>query len=493
MMGSGDGVSPFEGKSLSKGAVKGLALCMFVSSLSWMVMRYPEQYIQTDYGGDGALILSLYIVAEVTVLPLAGKLIDMYGPRRMLSYGVPIFVAGSIACPLAGDMSSIILFRAIQGVGAGIVFAICLSSVGILAPRSQRIRPHKSMTAAFSFGSLYGSALGYWLNGVLGWEAIFIVSAVLMVVGGYVAYKNLPDGASGVIPDMFGSILVTLLVLDLMLFSQLVNGYFPLVGTETLAMLLSAVVLVCLLAVRIRGSGDPVIPRIRLMHGGPFLCMFLVGFCGLGMVQFMMMFMLLGMGTDIYIASAMYLFMTIGGSITSKFCLKRLYSTGLKPFLFMGPLILAVGFLLASRMMVFGLPAIALCLFVVGMGIGCMVTEILLSVQGTTPRSKMGSSTSLTMSTRFVGILLGGVTYKVIVVNRLESEAVRVLGEGGATVDIGWVVEHYDLFHDTLIQLFESSVQYCCGIAAVMSLVILVAAYFFTDRSDVDAPEFVDE
>ena len=67
--------------------------------------------------------------------------------------------------------------------------------------------------------------------------------------------------------------------------------------------------------------------------------MFLVGFCGLGMVQFMMMFMLLGMGTDIYIASAMYLFMTIGGSVTSKFCLKRLYSTGLKPFLFMGPLI----------------------------------------------------------------------------------------------------------------------------------------------------------
>ena len=229
------------------------------------------------------------------------------------------------------------------------------------------------------------------------------------------------------------------------------------------------------------------------MHGGPFLCMFLGGFCGLGMVQFMMMFMLLGMGTDIYIASAMYLFMTIGGSITSMFCLKRLYSTGLKPFLFMGPLILAVGFLLASRMMVFGLPAIALCLFVVGMGIGCMVTEILLSVQGTTPRSKMGSSTSLTMSTRFVGILLGGVTYKAIVVNRLESEAVRVLGEGGATVDLGWIVEHYDLFCDTLTQLFESSVQYCCGIAAVMSLVILVAAYFFTDRSDVDAPEFVDE
>ena len=47
-MGSGDGVSPFEGKSLSKGAVKGLALCMFVSSLRCMVMRYPVQYIQTD-------------------------------------------------------------------------------------------------------------------------------------------------------------------------------------------------------------------------------------------------------------------------------------------------------------------------------------------------------------------------------------------------------------------------------------------------------------
>ena len=55
------------------------------------------------------------------------------------------------------------------------------------------------------------------------------------------------------------------------------------------------------------------------------------------------------------------------------------------------------------------------------------------------------------------------------------------------------ILEHYDLFYDTLTQLFESSVQYCCGIAAVMSLVILVAAYFFTDRSDVDAPEFVDE
>lgn len=83
--------------------------------------------------------------------------------------------------------------------------------------------------------------------------------------------------------------------------------------------------------------------------------------------------------------------------------------------------------------------------------------------------------------------------YTTLIANRLEAELESTLGDHGVLIDPGWLIDNYMQFFDTVIGLLESSIEYCCAVAAALSLVILVVAYRFVDRSDVDAPEFIED
>lgn len=119
-------------------------------------MRFPEYDFEIEYGGEKSpWILSMYIVAEVAILPLAGKCIDVHGPRKVLLAAIPVFIIGAVVCIFSNGIDMLIVARAVQGIGAGMAFAVCLAYIGIFYPRSKRGKPHELMTAAFAFGSLY--------------------------------------------------------------------------------------------------------------------------------------------------------------------------------------------------------------------------------------------------------------------------------------------------------------------------------------------------
>lgn len=173
-------------------AVIGLAVCMFVSSMGWMIMQFPDILMMvTDIGHDvdSKWVLSMYIIAEVTMLPAAGKLTDVYGPRKVLTAGAAVFVIGALLCAVTGTESMLVAMRTVQGIGASAVFAVVLASVGRMYPRSERGHPHEVMTAAFAFGSLYGAMIGWWFVmdsgfGIdPGWRYTFCLEAALMLVG----------------------------------------------------------------------------------------------------------------------------------------------------------------------------------------------------------------------------------------------------------------------------------------------------------------------
>ncbi len=473
----------------------GLAICMFATSISWRIMSIPEFFIKIELGdGMASWILSAYIIAEVALLPVAGKLIDIHGPRGILGIGAVLFVAACIACSICTTVDQMIVLRAFQGAGAGLVFAVVLSAVGLYYPRSRRSKAHELMTAAFAFGSIYGTMVGYWLSLNMSWDYAFYLCAALMVIGAVVAYIRLPDGTGGGMHDLFGTVLSVLLIGDLMVFSQIVNRGFEFISTESAIMLAVAVVSAILLIAVERRVRDPLLPRyINRSQIGYILCMFLAGFCGLGMVQFLMKFMLFGLGVDIYTASTVFLALLLGGGATSMIGLKKMNVTGVRIWALVGPVIIIIGFLVASQAMVHGLPFIAVSLFIIGMGFGCIVTEILCAVQATTRRKNMGSMTSVTMASRFVGILLGIASYTAIVDNRLMSEANRIIEELGIHEDPSYIIDNWDLYFDDVVQVFESSIEFCSILAAILSVSILIAAYRLIGNEDVDAPEFVDE
>lgn len=464
-------------------AIIGLALCMFVTSLSWMMLSVPEFFIEVDLGwGNGAWILSAYIIAEVSVLPVAGKLIDRHGPRRIVAVGAILFVIASVVCSFSTTVDQMVVVRVFQGIGAGMVFAVALASIGLLYPKDSIGKPHEMMTAAFAFGSLYGTMVGYWLALNTDWHYTYYLSAVLMIVGGAVAYRFLPDGGKDVGHDRVGAVLVTVLVADLMFFSQLVNKEFEILSIESAMMIMVAVLSMMILYLAEKVSSDPMIPRgISRTQAGCMLCMFLAGFCGLGMVQFLMKFMLLGMSVDIYTASLMFLFLLGGGACTSMTGLKKMNETGIRPWALAGPVLVMVGFLVASFTLTMGLPFVAVSLFILGLGLGCIVTEMLCAVQQGSGCEHMGTMTSLTMTSRFVGILVGAAVFSAIIEHMLmiEFESL-ILDNPGLT--IGDILANYDYYFLDIVQVFEGSVMMCCMAAAALSLTILVSVYFLIER-----------
>lgn len=471
-------------KNTRTAAMIGLALCMFVTSLGWMMFRVPEVFIQIEIGGGkAAWILSAYIIAEVAVLPIAGKLIDNHGPRNILAIGAVLFILSALVCSFVTSIDQMVVVRAFQGIGAGMVFSVVLSSVGLLYSGEGIGKPHELMTAAFAFGSLYGTMIGFWIEMELDdWRYAYYLCAALMVVGAAVAYRFLPRTECKPTHDRVGAVLLTVLIADLMFFSQLVNDEIELLSHESLALILVAVFSILVLYLAETHADDPMIPRsISRTQVGCMLCMFLAGFCGLGMVQFLMKFMLIGMNMGIYEASLMFLFLLGGGAITSMSGLKMMHRTGIRPWALAGPAIVLVGFVFASQTLVLGLPFVAASLFILGLGLGCIVTEMLCQVQLESRREHMGTITSLTMASRFVGILIGAAVFSAVVENALMAELRHVIVDN-PSLTIEWIITHFEDFSLDLIQVFESSIEFCCLAAGVLSISILVTVYFLVER-----------
>ncbi len=122
-----------------------------------------------------------------------GKLSDIYGRRLMLLFGVSVFLLGSFLCALSWSMESLILFRGIQGVGAGAIFPISLAIIGDLYTPRERGRYQGLFGAVFGAAAIIGPLLGGWLTDNLSWHWIFLVNLPIGAVTLYIIGRYLPS------------------------------------------------------------------------------------------------------------------------------------------------------------------------------------------------------------------------------------------------------------------------------------------------------------
>jgi len=105
-----------------RGAVlAGLIMVLLLAALDGTIVATALPTIVAELGGLAHLawVVSAYLLAQTAVIPLYGKLGDLYGRKRVLQAAVIIFLVGSALCGLSGDLTQLIVFRAIQGLGGG--------------------------------------------------------------------------------------------------------------------------------------------------------------------------------------------------------------------------------------------------------------------------------------------------------------------------------------------------------------------------------------
>ena len=164
--------------------IVGLMLAMFLAALDQTVVSTAIRTIADDLDGFSlqAWATTAFLITSTIATPLYGKLSDMYGRKPFFLFAISIFIAGSALCGLSRSMYELAAFRAVQGIGAGGLFALALAIVGDIVPPRQRARYQGYFLAVFATSSVLGPVLGGLLAGadsiagVAGWRWIFYVN-----------------------------------------------------------------------------------------------------------------------------------------------------------------------------------------------------------------------------------------------------------------------------------------------------------------------------
>ncbi len=474
-------------------AVVSLSICTLITSLSWMYMRIPQYYerVLSLNSDTAAWLLYSYIIAEVSFVIVAGVMTDKLGPKNTLLVGLALFLGGTGGVYLGDSLEFMVVYRIIQGAGAGFIFTVGLAMLPKLYPKSKRPNPHKILVLMFALGSIFGTATGYYfILNFHDWRPFFLIAFAVVLVFGILAYITLPDFKRHHVRDVPGLVLAITTIALIMTYSQAVNENFPIWSWESLAFVEVCILSLLLFIVVEKKRKDPLIPHGLTKHTiGLIAEMFIVGFCGLGMLQYLSMFLIVTYHFSIYDATLMIMCLIFGGAITSLTGLKIVYRTGIRPLTLIGPVIVMIAFISGYFLLDRGPFGVAVTLFVMGLGFGFIVTEMLVSLQATSPLKNAGANSSLLLATRFIGIILGMAAYGGILKTALKDFILQV--EGQIPEDITyWLLNNMYKYLDDLIVIFQENIHYCCILAGVAVLLATIVAYFFITDEDKNAPEF---
>src|SRR5512146_3197357 len=159
-------------------------LALFLGALDQTIVGTALPRFVTDLGGNDyyTWVVTIYLLTSTITVPFYGKLSDLLGRKPILLFGITVFLIGSALSGLSQEMWQLILFRGIQGIGAGSLFPIALAVIGDLFTPAERGRYQGLFGAVFGISFLVGPALGGFITDNVSWHWIFFVNIPIGIV-----------------------------------------------------------------------------------------------------------------------------------------------------------------------------------------------------------------------------------------------------------------------------------------------------------------------
>ena len=414
----------------------GLMVALFLAALDQTIVATALPRVVSDLGGitQYSWVFTAYMLGSTVTVPLYGRLGDVYGRKPLFIIAILIFLVGSALCGTAQNMWELVVFRAVQGVGAGGLFPLTLAMVGMLVPPRDRGRYQGLIGSVFAASSIIGPLIGGFIVDNASWRWIFFVN---LPVGGLalavilVTMPRRPYRQEHSI-DWLGAALLALGTTALLLGLVWGGRDYPWASPEVVGALTAAVLLLATFALVERNVPEPILPFELLRNrtvAASVACMALVGMAMFGTISFVPLFVQGVIGTSATSSGVVLTPLLLGAVITSFVSGQIVSRTGrYRPNTLIGPVVLGVGELLLWRMGVNTTNREAARNMVIcGVGLGAMMQIFVLSVQNSVARSAMGTATALTQFSRSIGATLG-VTVMGVLVNQRLPAGVRAEG-----------------------------------------------------------------
>ncbi|MGW0039588.1 MDR family MFS transporter [Gordonia sp. NPDC003376] len=401
----------------------GLMIGMFLAALDQTIVSTAIRTIADDLHGYDmqAWVTTAYLVTSTIVTPLYGKLSDIYGRKPFFLLAISIFVVGSLLCSMATSMYMLAGFRALQGLGAGGLFTLALTTIGDIVPPRERAKYQGYFLAVFGTSSVLGPVLGGFFAGqssilwISGWRWVFLVNVPIGIIALFVVYAVLnydQNKGTGTRTDYWGATALAVTVAPLLIVAEQgrIWGWWS--GRAVLCYAIGVIGLAVFIWIEKKMGDDALIPlRVfgnRVFAQGIVISM-VVGAVMFGGISMLPQYFQVLRGSSPMVAGLQMLPMVVGlmsGSIVSGQLISR---TGrYKIFTIVGSVLITIATFLL-HLITTSTPVWLVMVYaaLLGFGLGNLMQPITLAMQNILPPKDMGLSTGTATFFRQIGATLG--------------------------------------------------------------------------------------
>ncbi|MFC5847759.1 DHA2 family efflux MFS transporter permease subunit [Deinococcus petrolearius] len=405
----------------------GVLLGLFLSALDQTIVATAMPTIARELDGLNlyAWVTTAYLLTNTALVPIYGKLSDLYGRKPVLMFGIVVFLLGSALCGLAGEaflgglfgggMMQLIVFRALQGVGAAALGSVAFAIIADLFEPADRPRYQGLFGAVFGLSSVIGPLLGGFLTDHVSWRWVFYVNLPIGLVALAFIFAKMPRLASGLKArvDWLGAFLILLFSVPLLLaLTWGADGNYAWTSPLILGLFaLSAAALVSFLFVESRHE-SPILP-LTLFRNPTFawgaVARFMIGAGFLGAILFLSLYLVQVRGVSATAAGTATIPLTFGlivGAVGSGQIASRMGRY--KPLMLIGLSLAALGFFALSTLTAdSSYASVVVRMVLLGLGLGPALPLYTTAVQLSVKPWEIGVATSAGQFFQQMGSTIG--------------------------------------------------------------------------------------
>jgi EmrB/QacA subfamily drug resistance transporter len=368
-----------------------------------------------DLGGFAQFpwLFSVYLLAQAVSVPIYGKLADLFGRKPIVLLGISLFLLGSILCGFAWSMFALIIFRAVQGLGAGAIQPITMTIVGDLYTLEERGKVQGYMASVWGASAVVGPSLGGLFSEYLTWRWIFFINVPLCIVASATLIRSFHERLNRGRPrlDYLGAGLLTI-GCTLLILGLLEGGVaWAWSSVPSIGVLAAGTALLAAFVLVERRTAEPVLPlwvfRRRILVVSSLVSL-TVGAALIGLTSYVPTFVQSVIGTGPLVAGFALATLTIGWPISASQSSKLYLRLGFRTTGLIGSgLVVAGSVMMALLGEQTSVPMVGIACFIVGGGLGLVAAPTLIAAQATVGWSERGVVTANNMFSRSIGSAVG--------------------------------------------------------------------------------------
>ncbi|WP_228001053.1 MDR family MFS transporter [Nocardia australiensis] len=372
-------------------------------------------------------LFSIYLLTQAVTVPVYGKIADTVGRKPVIMFGIAIFALGSLLCGLATSMLGLIIFRAVQGIGAGAIQPMTMTIAADLYTLSERAKVQGYLASVWAMSSVLGPVVGGVFSEYVDWRWIFLINLPLSALAAWMLLRHFTESAPRRTQrvDYLGAGLLALGAGALIL--ALLEGGQAWAWSSPISIAIfagGAVVLVVFVVVEWRAE-NPILPLwvfTRRVIVASSLASLLVGAILLGISSYVPTFTQGVLGTGALVAGLTAGALTLGWPVAASNAGRVYLRIGFRRTALIGSTIATLG--AVSTLLIdenSTLIQVAASCFVIGIGMGLVATPTLIAAQTAAEWTERGVVTSTNMFARSIGSAVGVALFGALVNSRIGN------------------------------------------------------------------------